>query len=101
MTADLAPTSEVVVEPVLEDDPDSQLVDDTQTHVQIVEAAERERAAERRSHRAILAPRSTTPHCARTCQPIWERCSANCTADERGCVLACRRELSICSRSCY
>jgi hypothetical protein len=77
------------------------LVEDTQTHVQIVEEAERARAEERRSHRRIVAPPTTTPHCARTCRPLWEHCTAGCTADERGCVAACRRELTICSRGCY
>lgn len=96
------PTSEAAIEPPVADaPPEARLVEDTTTHVQIVEAEERARAAERRSHRSIVVPRSTTPHCARTCQPIWERCAATCTADERGCVAACRRELTICSRGCY
>ncbi len=77
------------------------LVEDTTTHLAIVEAEERARAAERRSHRSIVVPRTSTPHCARTCQPLWERCTAACTADQIGCVSACRRELSICSRGCY
>jgi hypothetical protein len=89
-----------IVEPVA-DTPPLVTTDDTTTHLAIVEAEERARAAERRSHRRIVTPRSTSPHCASTCHPLWEACTSHCTADEHGCVAACRRELTICSRGCY
>ncbi len=90
-------------EPVasLEDAPHARLVEDTATHIQIVDQEERERAEERRSHRTIVIPRSTTPHCARSCRPVWERCAATCSAHERGCIAACRQELVVCSHGCY
>jgi hypothetical protein len=57
------------------------------------------RAHERHLHRSIVAPRTVTASCP--CDETWRACSAACLADDPGCVGACRREHTLCSRSCY
>ncbi len=58
-----------------------------------------QRSHERHLHRGIVAPRTLTPRCP--CEADWQACSSSCLADERGCIGACRREFTLCSRSCY
>lgn len=57
------------------------------------------RARERHLRRGIVAPSTLTPNCP--CDETWRTCSAACLADDRGCIGACRREHTLCSRSCY
>lgn len=57
------------------------------------------RTRERHLHRGIVAPSSLTPRCP--CEAQWQQCSSACVADARGCIGACRREFTLCSRSCY
>ncbi len=57
------------------------------------------RARERHLRRGIVAPSSPTASCP--CEGEWQLCSSTCLADERGCIGACRRAFTLCSRSCY
>lgn len=69
------------------------------SHEQIVADERHQRTHERHLHRGIVAPSSYTPRCP--CEDGWRACSSRCLADERGCLGACRREFTLCSRSCY
>jgi hypothetical protein len=89
-----APSTDAAAAPV----PSEAAPMDHRDETQIAEERH-QRAHERHLHRSILAPRTLTPRCP--CESEWQACSAACLADDAGCIGACRREHTLCSRSCY